>query len=63
MAAVTRSGSTARVARKRAPPRVIRFVMRERNSSVGLPGRMPGMKPPFLRRKSAVWSGRNWKAV
>ena len=50
MNADTMYGSTAMLPRNRAPPSVIRFVTRDRNSSVGLPGRMPGMKPPFLRR-------------
>ena len=47
VAAVTNHGLMATPPRKRAPPTVILTITRFRYSCVGLPGRMPGMKPPF----------------
>ena len=56
-------GSAATAARNNAPGNVRRARMRSRNSAVGLPGRTPGMNPPYLRRFSAWSTGLNVTAV
>ena len=56
-------GSSAIVARNKEPGNVIRFSTPDRYWAVGLPGRIPGMKPPYLRMSSAVRYGSNAMAV
>ena len=46
----TTFGMMAMIMRNTAPKNVSLLLMRERKSLVGLPGRMPGMKPPFCWR-------------
>ena len=46
-----------------APPKVMRPRMWSRYSAVRLPGRMPGMKPPYFRMFSATSSGLKTIAV
>ena len=41
-----------------APTRVMQVRTSLMKSAVRLPGRLPGMKPPYLRMLSAVSSGR-----
>ena len=49
--------------RKRAPQRVRRETICSRNFTVGSPGRIPGMNPPYSRSDSAMRLGSNWTAV
>ena len=53
-------GTNATSVRKMAPNSVIRLLMRERYYAVGLPGRMPWMKPPFCWICLETSSGLNW---
>ena len=56
---MNRFGRTATMPRYREPGRVIRLRMKSRYSAVGLPGRIPGTKPPYLRMLSETSVGLN----
>ena len=53
-------GRIATIARYRAPKSVILLITFRMKSEVGLPGRKPGMKPPFFLRLLAISIGLNW---
>ena len=55
-----RMGTTAMMPSYIAPNRVILFRTFWMNSLVGLPGRKPGMYPPFFFRLFATSMGLNW---
>src|SRR5205085_917383 len=59
----TSVGITATMPRNSAPAIVMRVTTRPRNSAVGRPGRMPGMKPPYRLMLSATSFGTNVNAV
>ena len=56
----TMIGRIATIARYRAPKSVILLITFRMKSEVGLPGRKPGMKPPFYLRLLAISMGLNW---
>ena len=56
-------GSSATSARYSAPTSVMRARIVSMYSAVRLPGRMPGMKPPYFRMFSATSSGLKMIAV
>ena len=58
--APTISGSSATTARNSAPTKVTLPSALVMKSLVGLPGRKPGMKPPFFFRLLAISIGLNW---
>src|SRR5207245_2593521 len=60
---IRKSGSTEIRARKIAPGRVIRVRVRSMYSAVFLPGRTPGMNPPYFFMLSARSMGLNTMAV
>ena len=56
-------GYPATIPRKSAPAIVMRVTTLPRNSAVGRPGRIPGMKPPYRLMLSATSFGTNVNAV
>jgi hypothetical protein len=58
-----RSGSTEMIARKTAPGSVMRVRIRSMYSAVFLPGRTPGMNPPYFFMLSARSTGLKTIAV
>ena len=60
---IRKSGSTEMRARKMAPGRVMRVSTRSMYSAVFLPGRTPGMKPPYFFMLSARSIGLKTMAV
>ena len=57
------SAANNEIERKSAPAIVMRVTTRDRNSAVGRPGRIPGMKPPYRLMLSATSFGTNVNAV
>ena len=55
-----KDGTNATSDRKMAPNSVMRLEILRRYCAVGLPGRMPGMKPPFCWMLLEMSSGLNW---
>ena len=58
--APTISGTRATMPRNTAPTKVTLPSALVMKSLVGLPGRKPGMKPPFFFRLLAISIGLNW---
>ena len=60
---VIKYGSMAIPARNTAPTNVILVMILSRYSVVGLPGRSPGINPPYFFILSAISMGLTWTAV
>ena len=62
-AIIAKAGNIATIAKKKDPGKVIFEMIPSKNSAVFFPGLIPGIKPPFFLRSSAICCGEKVIAV